>query len=150
MGISVLIHTFNEERNIRNCLETVKWADEIIIVDMYSDDKTVEIAKEYTDKIYFFERVGYVEPARQFALEKSTHEWILVVDADELVPLKLKNKLFEIMEKDLADVVFIPRNNYFFGRLMQGTGWGLYRIISQDFLRKILFPSQKEYMIFLE
>ena len=136
MEISVIIHTFNEERNIRNCLETVKWADEIIIVDMYSDDKTVEIAKEYTDKIYFFERVGYVEPARQFALEKATHEWILVVDADELVPLKLKNKLIEIMEKDLADVVFIPCNNYFFGRLMQGTGWGALQDYHPRFFKK--------------
>jgi glycosyltransferase involved in cell wall biosynthesis len=136
MGISVLIHTFNEEKNIRNCLETVKWADEIIIVDMYSDDKTVEIAKEYTHKIYFFERVGYVEPARQFALEKATHEWILVVDADELVPLKLKNKLIEIMEKNLADVVFIPRNNYFFGRLMQGTGWGALQDYQPRFFKK--------------
>jgi glycosyltransferase involved in cell wall biosynthesis len=103
---------------------------------MYSDDKTVEIAKEYTEKIYFFERVGYVEPARQFALEKATHEWILVVDADELVPLKLKNKLFEIMEKDLADVVFIPRNNYFFGRLMQGTGWGALQDYQSRFFKK--------------
>jgi glycosyltransferase involved in cell wall biosynthesis len=136
MGISVLINTFNEEKNIRNCLETVKWADEIIIVDMYSDDKTVEIAKEYTDKIYFFERVGYVEPARQFALEKATHEWVLVVDADELVPLKLKNKLIEIMEKNLADVVFIPRNNYFFGRLMQGTGWGALQDYQPRFFKK--------------
>jgi glycosyltransferase involved in cell wall biosynthesis len=136
MGISVLIHTFNEEKNIRNCLETVKWADEIIIVDMYSDDKTVEIAKEYTEKIYFFERVGYADPARQFALEKATHEWILVVDADELVPLKLKNKLIEIMEKKLADVVFIPRNNYFFGRLMQGTGWGSLQDYQPRFFKK--------------
>ncbi len=136
MGISVIIHTFNEEKNIRNCLETVKWADEIIIVDMYSDDRTIEIAKEYTDKIYFFDRVGYVEPARQFALEKATHEWVLVVDADELVPLKLKNKLFEIMGKDLADVVFIPRNNYFFGRLMQGTGWGALQDYIPRFFKK--------------
>jgi hypothetical protein len=66
---------------------------------MYSNDKTVEISKEYTDKIYFFERVGYADPARQFALERATHERRLGVDADELVPLKLKNKLIEIMEK---------------------------------------------------
>jgi len=136
MGISVLINTFNEEKNIRNCLETVKWADEIIIVDMYSEDKTVEIAKEYTDKIYFFERMGYVEPARQFALERATNDWVLVVDADELVPLKLKNKLIEIMEKNLADVVYIPLNNYFFGKLMQGTGWGALQDMHPRFFRK--------------
>ena len=85
--ISILIHTLNEERNIRNCLETVKWADEIIIIDMYSDDRTVEITKEYTDKIFYHERMGYADPARQFGLEKATHEWVLQVDADELVPL---------------------------------------------------------------
>ncbi len=138
MGISVLINTFNEEKNIRNCLETVKWADEIIIVDMYSEDKTVEIAKEYTDKIYFFERMGYVEPARQFALEKATNDWVLVVDADELVPLKLKNKLIEIAEKDLADVVYIPHNNYFFGKLLEGGGWGALQDIHPRFFKRNL------------
>ncbi len=122
--ISILIHTINEERNIRNCLETVKWADEIIIIDMYSDDKTVEIAKEYTDKIFYHERMGYADPARQFGLEKATHEWVLQVDADELVPLKLRNKLIQIMGEDLADIVIIPHNNYFFGHLMEETGWG--------------------------
>jgi glycosyltransferase involved in cell wall biosynthesis len=136
MGISVLINTFNEEKNIRNCLETVKWADEIIVVDMYSDDRTVEIAKEYTDKIYFFERVGYVEPARQYALEKAKNEWVLVVDADEIIPLKLKNKLVEIMEKDLADVVYVPRNNYFFGKLLEGAGWGPLQDILPRFFKK--------------
>ena len=54
MKISVSINTFNEEKNIKNCLESVKWADEIVIVDMYSTDKTVEIAGEYTDKIFSF------------------------------------------------------------------------------------------------
>ena len=98
LPVSVLIHTLNEERNIRNCLETVIWAEEIIVVDMYSDDKTVEIAREYTDKIFYFERVGYVEPARKFALERATKPWILVVDADELVPRKLYEKLKEVTE----------------------------------------------------
>lgn len=124
MKISVLINTFNEERNIRNCLESVKWADEIVIVDMYSDDKTVDIAREYTENIFFFERMGYADPARQFALEKASHDWILVVDADELVPLKLKNRLMEIAENDQCDVVYIPRNNYFSGKLINGMGWG--------------------------
>jgi len=122
LSVSVLIHTLNEERNIRNCLETVIWAEEIIVVDMYSDDKTVEIAREYTDKIFYFERVGYADPARKFALERATKPWILVVDADELVPRRLYEELKNIIEKDLADVVYIPRNNYFFGEILKGTG----------------------------
>lgn len=124
LPVSVLIHTFNEEENIADCLETVKWADEIIVVDMYSEDKTVEIAKKYTDKIYFFERMGYADPARQFALEKASNEWVLVVDADERVPLKLKKRLEQIMKEDIADIVFIPRNNYFFGEILKGNMWG--------------------------
>lgn len=122
--ISVLINTFNEEKNIKNCLECVKWADEIIIVDMYSDDRTVEIAKNYTEKIFFFQKMGYADPARQFALEKASNDWILVVDADELIPLNLKNKLVSILKNDNADVIFVPRKNYFFGHLMEGAKWG--------------------------
>jgi len=136
MGISVLIHTYNEEKNIRNCLETVKWADEIVIVDMYSTDNTVDIAKEYTDKIFYFEYCGYVEPARKFGVENTSEEWVLVVDADELVPLKLKEKVMEIMEEDIADVVYIPHNNYFFGRLLKGTGWGALQDKHPRFFKK--------------
>ena len=127
--VSVLIHTLNEEKNIRNCLETVKWADEIIVVDMYSEDRTVEIAREYTDKIFSFERLGYADPARQFSLKKASNNWILSVDADELVPKKLRDKIFSIMNADAADVVYVPHNNYFFGDLVRYVGWGA----SQDF-----------------
>lgn len=127
--VSVLIHTLNEEKNIRNCLETVKWADEIIVVDMYSEDRTVEIAREYTDKIFSFERLGYADPARQFSLKKASNNWVLSVDADELVPKKLRDKLFSIMDEDAADVVYVPHNNYFFGDLVKYVGWGA----SQDF-----------------
>lgn len=140
--ISVLIHTLNEEKNIRNCLESVKWADEIIIVDMYSDDKTVDIAKEYTDKIFFHERVGYADPARKLSLEKASNQWLLTVDADELVPKKMKDKLLYIVENDLADIVSVPHNNYFFGHLMEYTGWGPledthHRFIKKEFINEI-------------
>lgn len=124
MKISVSINTFNEEKNIRNCLESVKWADEIVIVDMYSTDRTVEIAKEYTDKIFYFENLGYADPAREFARNQTTNEWILIIDADEMVPIKLKNKLIEIMENDLGDVIYIPHNTYFAGKQINTMGWG--------------------------
>jgi len=134
--ISIIVNTFNEEKNISRCLETVKWADEIVLVDMYSEDKTVEIAKKYTNKIYFFEKKYYVEPARQFAFSKTSHEWVLIVDADELVPVTLKNKLYEIAENDLADIVRIPHNNYFFGKLMRGTRWGALQDMHFRFFKK--------------
>ncbi|MCD6364169.1 MAG: glycosyltransferase family 2 protein [Synergistetes bacterium] len=119
-GISAIVHTFNEEHNIRNCLESVKWADEIVIIDMYSEDKTVEIAREYTDKIYFFERKGYADPARQFGIDQASCKWILIVDADEMIPKRLSQRLKEIAEKDEADVVYIPRRNFLFGKPLKG------------------------------
>lgn len=151
LPVSVLVHTLNEEKNIRNCLETIKWADEIVMVDMYSDDKTVEIASRYTDKIFYHERMGYADPARQFGLEKASNNWILIVDADELVPLKLKKKLETIIEEDLADIVSIPHNNYFFGKLMKFTGWGPlqdthHRLFKKDFV----FISDKIHSTFTE
>ncbi|MFA0832549.1 MAG: glycosyltransferase family 2 protein [Methanobacterium formicicum] len=136
MKISIIINTFNEEKNIKNCLESVKWADEIVIVDMYSEDNTVDIARKYTDKIFFFKRMGYADPARQFALEKASNEWILVVDADELVPLKLVNKLHEIIEKDCGDVIYIPRNNYFAGKQIHNMGWGALDDLQPRFFKR--------------
>jgi len=122
--VSVLIHTLNEARNIKNCLECVKWADDIVIIDMHSDDKTVEIAQAYTDRIFLHERLQYADPARKFGLAQAINEWVLVVDADELVPLKLRDKLLAIMKSGQYDAVAIPHCNYFFGHAMLGTGWG--------------------------
>lgn len=123
-NISVIINTLNESANIKNCLESVKWADEIILVDMYSDDDTVEIAKNYTDKIFHHERVGYADPARQFALEQVTNEWVLMIDADEMITARLYNELLSISSKNDHDAVWVPRENYFFGDKVNNTGWG--------------------------
>ncbi|MFA0834452.1 MAG: glycosyltransferase family 2 protein [Methanobacterium formicicum] len=136
MEVSVLINTLNEEKNIKNCLESVKWADEIIIVDMHSEDRTVEIAREYTDQIFFHKRMGYADPARQFALDQASCEWVLVVDADEIVPRKLRDRLKEVMESDLADVVNIPHNNYFAGKQVCHMGWGPLQDLHPRFFKK--------------
>ena len=151
LPVSILIHTLNEEKNIRNCLETVKWADEIILIDMYSDDKTVEIASEYTDKIFYHERMGYADPARQFGLEKASKNWILIVDADELVPLRLKHRLESIITDDLGDIISIPHNNYFFGKLMRFTGWGPLQDTHHRFFKKeYVFISENIHSTFTE
>jgi glycosyltransferase involved in cell wall biosynthesis len=133
--ISVLIHTLNEERNIRNCLECVKWADEIIIVDQFSDDETTTIAREYTDKIFTYQRTGYADPARQFGLEQASNEWILVVDADELVPKQLRDRLIELSTSEY-EAVLIPHKNYIFGHLMQGAAWGALQDLHVRFFKK--------------
>lgn len=135
--VSVVIHTLNEEKNIRNCLESVKWAEEIVLVDMYSEDRTVEIARNYTDKICFFERCGgYVEPARRYGLEQVSHDWVLSVDADEMVPVTLQQELLRLADGDLCDLAYIPMVNYLFGRQMQGCGWGVDQVWHVRFFKK--------------
>ena len=122
--ISIVINTLNEEKNLKRSLDSTKWADEIVIVDMHSDDKTVEIAKKYTDKIYTHERTGYVEPARNFAITKATGDWILLVDADEEISATLADKLQKITV-DNPDIthVAVPRKNIIFGKWIEHSGW---------------------------
>ncbi|KZX16013.1 putative glycosyl transferase [Methanobrevibacter cuticularis] len=143
MKISAIINTLNEEENIENLLKTIKWVDEIIIVDMYSEDRTVEIAKNYTDKIYFHKRLGFVEPARQFAFEKASNEWILVLDADELVPKILSNEMIKISEENKYDVIYILRSDYFIGEPLKGTLFESFRFQPRFFKRdKLVFTDK--------
>ena len=124
MTISVFINTLNEAKRIRPCLESVKWADEIVVVDMHSDDDTLSIVRQYTDKIFMHERLGFCEPARQFAAGKTTGEWILNLDADEMVTAALRRELLRIAQEGQYDAVYLPRRNYFWGQEMGYSGCG--------------------------
>ncbi len=121
--ISAVTNVRNESANIYDCLDSIKFADEIIVVDMESSDNTKEIAKEFTDKIYDHPAVGYVEPARNFALKKAVGDWILLVDADERIPKTLAQKLIDIANKNEVDFVRIPRKNNIFGQWIQHSLW---------------------------
>lgn len=121
--ITAVIHTLNEENNIEACLQCLNWVDEIIVIDMYSDDKTVEICRKYTQNVFSFNRTGgFVEPAREYALSKTSGDWIVIVDADERIPLSLSVKLKKIAESDEYDYVEIPFKNFLFGKWMNYTG----------------------------
>lgn len=123
--ISVVINTLNEEKNLPYALRSVSaWADEIIVVDMYSDDHTVEIAKEYGAKVFFHERIAAFDGARQFAIEQATNDWVLLLDADELVPEPLSRTFLDIIVADEFDVVIIPWLNFLLGAPLMHTGWG--------------------------
>lgn len=122
--ISAVINTLNEEKSIRRAIKSVLWADEVLVCDMYSDDKTVEIAKKLGARVIYHKRINYVEPARNFAISKAEGEWILILDADEQVPESLKERLVEIANKmDQMDYVRIPRKNLIFGKWMQESQW---------------------------
>ena len=120
--ISVVVNTYNAEQHLKGVLESVKDFDEIVICDMESTDHTLDIAKEYGCKIVCFPKQNYtiVEPARNFAIQQASHEWVLVVDADEIVPSTLKQYLYDITSDTRQQVhgVYIPRRNYFMGTFM--------------------------------
>ncbi|MBS4033568.1 MAG: glycosyltransferase family 2 protein [Ignavibacterium sp.] len=120
--ISVTIITGNEEGNIRECLESAKWADEIIVVDSESTDKTVEIAKSFTEKVFIRKWEGYASQ-KSFAMNQASNEWVLSLDADERATQELAE---EILSSDIDnfDGYKIRRNNYFIGKQITGCGWG--------------------------
>lgn len=124
MKISVVLIVKNEEKRIKQCLESVKFADEIIVVDDGSIDSTVQIAKKYTSKIYSHVSKGFVEAARDFGLEKATGEWILLLDADESIPTTLATELQEKSKATTITYVKIPRKNIIFGQwILHNKGW---------------------------
>lgn len=122
--ISAVINTLNEERNLEDALRSAAWVDEIVVVDMHSDDATREIAEAYGARVLLHERTGVVEPARNFALQQATGDWVLCLDADERVPEPLARALDAVTRRDDVDVVDVPFSNWLCGRWMQATGWG--------------------------
>jgi glycosyltransferase involved in cell wall biosynthesis len=128
MKLSVVINTKNAETTIENTLKSVKFADEIIVVDMKSTDNTIDIVSKFTDKIFAHADIGYVEPARNFAIKKATGDWVLIVDADEEVPQELRKAIQGIIKtsdagEETADCYYIPRRNLIFNKAMERTGW---------------------------
>ncbi|MFH1798922.1 MAG: glycosyltransferase family 2 protein [Candidatus Omnitrophota bacterium] len=122
--LSIIVITKNAANKIKNCLESVKWADEIIVVDGGSADGTIEIVKKYTDKIITSEFDGF-DKERNKGTEEASGDWILQMDADEVVPEDFKKRLLRLLEgEDEGCVSFkFRRRNIFLGRLMMRGGW---------------------------
>ncbi len=124
-NISVVINTLNEQKNLPKALSSIKnLADEIIVVDMNSDDKTREIAQKHGAKVYLHEKTNYVEPARNFAISKTNAKWVLVLDADEEIPKSLSKKLKEIsLSSSSVDYYRLARKNIIFNKWIQHSKW---------------------------
>jgi len=124
LPITACIITCNEERNIRDCLKSVEWADEITVVDSFSADKTVEIAREFTDRIIQRKWNG-INDQRQFTQDQARHEWVFNLDADERCSPELAK---EIASLDLGPSTgvsgyMIPRRTFYLGRWIKHCGW---------------------------
>ncbi|KPK65510.1 MAG: hypothetical protein AMK73_02810 [Planctomycetes bacterium SM23_32] len=123
--VSGFVITYNEEQNIADCLETIKWADELIIVDSYSQDATVGIARRYTDKIIQREFPGYVAQTR-FAFEQTSGDWVVWLDADErLTPEALEeaSQFLQMPDAGGYDGFAFRRKTFFLGRWVTHGRW---------------------------
>ena len=149
MKISAVVNTYNEEKNVKRCLESLRgFADEIVVADMHSTDKTVEITEKYTDRIFQHEYTRYVEPARNFAVKQASHDWILLIDADEELSPSLARQLKKLAGKKEADFVEIPRKNIIFAKWIKHSRWWpdyLVRFFKKgkaEFSKEIHIPPQ--------
>lgn len=126
--VSVVVTTFNEEHNIAACLDTLLWADEILVVDSFSDDHTPEIVRGYVDRhddLKFIQRTYYGSAAQKnWAMDQCAHEWILIFDADERCTPELRDEIQDLLASGPRDEAYtIRRRVFFLGEVIRFSGW---------------------------
>ncbi|MDH5717484.1 MAG: glycosyltransferase family 2 protein [Spirochaetia bacterium] len=141
--LSVIIITKNEEINIKRCLESVKWANEIIVIDSHSTDKTVSICKNFTTKVYSKNWPGFgIQKNR--ALSLCTNDWILSIDADEVIPKPLQEEIINVISKNNSyDGYYIRRISNYCGKFLKYGDWKKDYIIRLFKRKKGKFSNSK-------
>jgi glycosyltransferase involved in cell wall biosynthesis len=134
--ISAIVITKNEEKNIEQCLKSIDWVDEIIVVDAESEDKTIDLAKKFTSRVFIKKWEGF-SPQKKYAVSLTSFEWILHIDADERVSSELKEEIGK-KEQDEADGFYIRRKNLLFGKEITTCGW------DKDFQLRLFKKSKTE------
>lgn len=118
-----MVIAFNDEPNMRACLESVSWADELIVVDSYSQDNTARISREFTDKVFQHEFHGFGK-LRNDALTHASHDWIFSLDTDERATPEVFQEICARHAQGFdAEAYFIPRRNWFLGKWIKHCGW---------------------------
>ena len=120
--ISAVIIVKNEEANIDECLKSISWVDEIVVVDSGSSERTVEICEKYTDKVYVHELRGY-GPQKNLALGYTSKEWVISIDADERVSAELRSEIMKAVASTGFSGYEIPRLSSYCGRYIHHSGW---------------------------
>jgi glycosyltransferase involved in cell wall biosynthesis len=122
--ISAVVITFNEEKKIERCPQSIDWVNEIVVADSNSTDGTVEICQRYTDKIYQVPWPGSTAKKREISDQYTSYDWILALDADEVVTKELRDEIVTSFEKVPEEAAFgIPRLEYLSGRFITAGGW---------------------------
>ncbi|MBF0515993.1 MAG: glycosyltransferase family 2 protein [Nitrospirae bacterium] len=120
--VSVVIVTKNEEHRIGAALDSAKAAGEIVVVDALSDDRTVEICKTYTDKVYTRQWQGFAAQ-KQTAVDLATGQWVFILDSDERFTKELVDEITSVVKDTALDGFYCPRKNFFLGRWIKHGGW---------------------------
>jgi glycosyltransferase involved in cell wall biosynthesis len=120
--LSAAIITKNEEKNIKRCLESIQWADEIVVVDSGSTDKTVGICKDYGCRIEISEWLGFAKTKHK-AVDLCSNYWVLVLDADEEITGSLKDKILTTLENPSHSGYRIKRESFYLGKKIRYCGW---------------------------
>lgn len=120
--LSVIIITKNEESHIEKCLESVKWADEIIVLDSGSTDKTVSLCQQFTPHVFEMDWQGF-GIQKQRALNKATGDWVLSIDADEIISPELRHEIEQAINQNQYDAFLLPRLSSYCGKFINHSGW---------------------------
>jgi len=137
ISISAIVVTKNNEDIIKNCLESISWVDEIIIVDTGSTDKTIDIAKIFTPKVFSL-KTGSFSEWRNYGAEKSKNNWLFYLDSDEEVTEKLKGEIIKTITDSEYPAYAIPRKNILLGKFLKHGGWWpdyVLRLMKKDCLK---------------
>jgi len=128
--VSAVLIVYNEEKNLAECLETVKWADEIVVVDSHSTDRTEEIARCFTDRIHQKEYRGHIDKKR-FAVSQASNDWVFSIDADERATPELNEEIRGALAEGPGDTVGfdMPRLTWHLGRWIRHGEWYPDRVI---------------------
>ncbi len=120
--LSAVVITLNEEARLRTCLESVAWTDEIVVVDAESQDKTVQIAREFTEHVMVRPWPGFAAQ-KNFALDQASGDWLLSLDADEEISPELRDEILRLLVAGAgADGYAVPRRNVFLGQWIRHGG----------------------------
>ncbi len=121
--LSAVVIAYNDAPNMRRCLDSLHWVDEIIVVDSHSTDGTTEISLEYTDKVFHYPFQGF-GTLRNTAITHATHDWIFSLDTDEWATPEIQEEIKRLLVTDpQSQAYFVPRRNYFLGRWIKYCGW---------------------------
>ena len=141
--VSVIITTFNEEVNVGECIESVLWADEILLVDSFSKDRTLEIARRYP--ITILEREYFGSAAQKnWAIDRVQHEWVLIIDADERVPEVLAREILALLTTEPpVNGYYIRRENIFIDKAIRHSGWSTDKVVRLFRRDKGRYPNRR-------